>query len=68
VTTRRRSAFFARWRRSRINSARNGDAAQATNFVIANASEAIQPLDCFVAVAPRNDGMTEKKMAGFRPA
>jgi hypothetical protein len=63
VTTRRRSAFFARWRRRRINSARNGDAAQATNFVIASASEAIQPLDCFVAAAPRKTGVPEKKMA-----
>jgi hypothetical protein len=68
VTTRRRSAFFAGWRRRWIGSARNEDAAQATNFVIASASEAIQPPDCFVATAPRKTGVREKKMAGSRPA
>jgi hypothetical protein len=36
---------------------------QATNFIIASASEAIQPLDCFLAAAPRKTGVPEKKMA-----
>jgi hypothetical protein len=63
VTTRRRSAFFARRRRRWIGSARNEDAAQATNFVIASASEAIQPLGCLVAAALRKIGVPEKKMA-----
>jgi hypothetical protein len=60
--------LLRRWRRRRIGSGRNEDAAQATNFVIASASEAIQPLDCFVAAAPRKTGVPEKKMAGLRPA
>jgi hypothetical protein len=49
--------------RRSIGSARNEDAAQATNFVIASASEAIQPPDCFVAAAPRKTGVPEKKMS-----
>jgi hypothetical protein len=61
VTTRRRHAFFARWRRRRIGSARNEDAAQATNFVIASASEAIQPLDS--SSLPLVASVPEKKMA-----
>jgi hypothetical protein len=51
-----------------VGPARNEDAAQATSFVITSASEAIQLLDCFVAVAPRKTGVAEKKMAGSRPA
>jgi hypothetical protein len=46
-----------------IGSARNEDTAQATNFVIASASEAIQPLGCLVAAALRKIGVPEKKMA-----
>jgi hypothetical protein len=68
VTTKRRHAFFAQWRRRWIGSAQNEDAAQATNFVIASTSETIQPLDCFVAAASRKTGVSEKKMARLRTA
>jgi hypothetical protein len=68
VMTRRRSAFFARWRRSWINSARNGDAAQATNFVIASEAKQSSRWIASSLSLLAMTGMPEKIMAGFRPA
>jgi hypothetical protein len=45
----RRLRSTAKWRS--IGRGRNEDAGQAASFVIANAREAIRPLDCFVAAA-----------------